>query len=448
VSLSFKEQNDLAFASFLDRYFIDNFKKRPKDNRRGMEIIITADCNLECKYCYLQKRKEALYPQDIREPETILKNIGILFDWIIKNGLRLKIDLFSGEIFSGTLGLKVLWLIYDKYKNVPDDNRILRIMIPTNMSFLTDAEQTKKVVEILEKLKGLGITVSLSASIDGKHLEINRPYKKQEEDRNDEYYETLFQFLDDFNVGCHPMVSSMNIAHWKENYQWYIGMLDKYRKKSTLPLVPMMLEVRDDDWTDETIKEYLAFLDYVVNNEFARTGKDVKSFAHRVFVKPLIAYDNVSLIQRYGPNNGITCAIQKMLYVRAGDLAIVPCHRTMYDPFILGRFVVKNDEIVGVEGSNVALAYAIHSMKGELQPGCEDCAIEPLCTKGCLGSQFESTGDLFVPAESVCRLYKARTVFLLNKYLEMGILQEGFNILPEKSKETLARVCREVGINA
>ena len=37
------------------------------------------------------------------------------------------------------------------------------------------------------------------------------------------------------------------------------------------------------------------------------------------------------------------CTINRALIVRMGDLAIVPCHRTSYDQFLLGHFNVEND---------------------------------------------------------------------------------------------------------
>ena len=49
------------------------------------------------------------------------------------------------------------------------------------------------------------------------------------------------------------------------------------------------------------------------------------------------------------------CTINRALIVRMGDLAIVPCHRTSYDQFLLGHFNVENEKIIGVTAKNIQL---------------------------------------------------------------------------------------------
>ena len=43
------------------------------------------------------------------------------------------------------------------------------------------------------------------------------------------------------------------------------------------------------------------------------------------------------------------CTISYTLMIRAGDLSIVPCHRTSYQKFIYGKYIVKNNQIQGIE---------------------------------------------------------------------------------------------------
>jgi len=35
--------------------------------------------------------------------------------------------------------------------------------------------------------------------------------------------------------------------------------------------------------------------------------------------------------------------------VRAGDLSIIPCHRTSYQKFIYGKYKTENNKIIGIE---------------------------------------------------------------------------------------------------
>lgn len=106
-----------------------------------------------------------------------------------------------------------------------------------------------------------------------------------------------------------------------------------------------------------------------------------------------------------------------------GDLAIVPCHRTSYDPLIYGNFIVENQKITGIYAKNVELANYIYSMNPSISMlKCSSCAYAPLCDKGCLGAQLERNHDLFLPCTSVCEMEKAKLKFLILKYDKMGIL--------------------------
>jgi len=52
---------------------------------------------------------------------------------------------------------------------------------------------------------------------------------------------------------------------------------------------------------------------------------------------------------------------------------------------------------------------------------CELCLIKHLCSGGCLGSQFETTGDLFSPIPSVCQLEHAKIRAMITAYKELRV---------------------------
>jgi len=72
---------------------------------------------------------------------------------------------------------------------------------------------------------------------------------------------------------------------------------------------------------------------------------------------------------------------------------------------------------------------------------CNCCPYNSYCLKGCYGSQFESTGDILYPCETVCELYKARIMLLYAKYTAKNLLDvDGedahFKALIDSVKET------------
>lgn len=80
--------------------------------------------------------------------------------------------------------------------------------------------------------------------------------------------------------------------------------------------------------------------------------------------------------------------------------------------------------------------------------GCLTCPFDPYCLKGCLGAQYEATGDLFVPGESVCKLHKTHLTFLVKTYCELGLTKiavEKNYFKSEIDKEKWLTLCRQLG---
>ena len=94
-----KENNDLLKFMLNERYFKPwsdpSIRERESYERRNslldeanLEIYITSTCNQNCEYCYLQKNKTGLYPQEYDKPELILsfKSIKVnAVDWLTFN---------------------------------------------------------------------------------------------------------------------------------------------------------------------------------------------------------------------------------------------------------------------------------------------------------------------------------------------------------------------------
>ena len=441
----FHEENNELLQHYLDRNY---FKQDPdEDNYPAIEFMLTSDCDHRCKYCYLKKHEEKLYPKEIRDPELILKNAAIFLDYLAEKQCKFKPDIFSGELFSQELGFDFLELLYQHALRCPGSFKA--ITVPSNMSFIADEEKIRRVENEIKRFSEINITLHISASFDGKYLLENRPFIDGNEIRDEEYFEKLFHFVWKHRCGLHPMVSAFNIDKWKDNYQWFKNMAKKHNIIDPLTkegIEPMMLVVRDDNWTEEAVSHLLDYLDYVINNKYEELGSDPAKFAEYLFRTHKDRHENITMPVHYGSGNKISCGIQHYLTVRMGDLTIVQCHRMAYDQFNAGRFMLEDDKITGVQAGNLGMFLTIKAALGQNLPQCENCVIHPVCMKGCLGSQYENTRDPFLPVESVCDMLKARTKHMLTRYMELGVMEQAFTFLPENEILVFQQIMEELGV--
>lgn len=411
-----------------DKFLQEEEKTYSLINETKLEIYLTSTCNQHCEYCYLVKYGKEIYPQEFNTKENILHNLEILFNWLIQEGFYIpEIEYFSGEIWHTQFGLDVLELTYQAIQRGLYVNQIL---IPANCSFLLDELQTQKIQRYINKIRQLGVNLQFSISVDGAVIESqSRPLNNKIE-KTDEFYERMFLFAVHNNYFFHPMVSSSNVKYWKENYEWWEMMCEKYDFGPAKQII-MMLEVRNNDWTDETIQQYLDFLDFLIEKEFNDVGRNPQEFA-----QALLAPDEYQLCGylTFGLPEADTfagCTVANSLTIRVGDLAICPCHRTAYPKFLYGHLIVKDNQIVDIEAENVHMAIRILLANNTLcHFKCDTCALNHFCMKGCFGSQVENTGDPFMPVPEVCKFFEEKLKFLVQKYEDMGVVDFWRTITP------------------
>ena len=441
ITDNFQKENDMLLNNLITKAFLNKYKP---GTLLSLELFITPTCNLSCKYCYLNKYGKELYPSEIIDEKTILNNIIIILNYLKDNNCVLnKLNIFSGEIWSSDFGFQVLEIIYNEYKKYKFSDLIL---IPSNMTFLLDNEAEKKIQNIIDKFEQIGVSLRFSASIDGKILEENmRPFKDKNKIRNDEYYDKVFTFCKNNRCGFHPMVSSKSCKYWIENFKWFKEQHLKYG----IPISSMMmLEVRNDDWTEEDINYYLNFLDYLSDDIFYDGFHgDKEKFAKFIFFPgehPI--YNPITL---HSQQNQMSCSIQNQLFIRVGDLSLIPCHRTCYPNNIYGKFIVKDNKIVDIVSQNVELANFIYTTNPENGfPTCAGCKFKYFCIKGCLGSQYETSYDILLPNISVCEMLKSKLSFLYTKYEKMGLIDILKSFNTQKALVTINKLrVLEEGIN-
>ena len=344
----------------------------------------------------------------------MLNNLEMVLDWLVENKYAPEIELFSGEALVQEIGHQALTMILDKLEGKIKT----RIIIPTNYTFLLSKTLTKRVEKLIRRSLKAEIPIFLSASFDGKHCEENRPFMSGiKELRDDVYYEKCFAFTKKWGFGFHPMIYSEKIKNWKDNFLWFQEMF----KKNDIPWYRLyLLEVRNAEWSIQQTRDFADFISFLINWVYENPcGKDPKKYFDFLFNKRgfNILSGPLSKIGR-----GIGCSFQSQFYLRMGDLAIAPCHRTSYEPLILGHLKVEDKKITGITARNPELAVTKHAFNAKMFPYCETCLIHDLCSFGCLGAQLETTGDLFTPIPTVCRLQHTKIKSMVTTYQELDLL--------------------------
>ncbi|RLA81655.1 MAG: hypothetical protein DRG33_00100 [Deltaproteobacteria bacterium] len=410
----YKEQSELL-TSLLNHTFERGLKEGLM-NFDKVEYYITTDCNLNCRYCYLRRYGDELYPRRLRKAEKIVENSKILTNWLKERDFAGKLEIFSGEP-------TILPYFFDILDYVLENLPKTKVVIPTNMTFLFDDDLTAQIEERLKTRR-----VFLSASIDGRYLQnLNRPFKCNRP-YDDAFYDKAFAFAAKWGFGFHPMVYSSGIELWQKNFLWFMEMHEKYNlPKESLYL----LEVRNEEWNERQIYELYKFMRFLVRYVWEEIAKrDSKAFFDFIFEKRgfNILSSPFSICGR-----GIGCSIQSTLTVRLGDLAIVPCHRLSYEPLIAGKFIVRKGRIVGVKARNPEVLVSILSATTRDFPVCESCILKYLCSSGCLGAQFEATGNMFAPIPTVCMVEHWKILGIILELKELGLLEDMMSrIAPEK----------------
>lgn len=416
----------------------------------NLELYVTAACNQKCEYCYLVRHEE-LYPREAMRPETIKQNLKILLDWCLSEGFSFhQVDFFSGEIWHSPFGWEILDILLSYIRR---GLKIENVMIPTNASFVLSDRAMVEMANRIEDFGRAGCCLQLSGSIDGGMAD---PVTRKGNDESltaekncDDFYDRFFSFWRQFSFRFHPMVSAENVKYWKENFLWWDERCAQYGYDAFRDV--MMLEVRNDGWTEQNIEDYKSFLDFLIDKFLAeRCSGDIKKLANHLFLTDIFTPGGSGYI-----NFGLTkadafqgCTVSDMLTVRLGDLAIPPCHRTAYDELLYGRFKVEDGKIMGIEEHNPQIASRILFQDSILcSPGCDRCPYSYFCLRGCYGSQQETEKDPFMPIESVCRLFRGKIDFLIDKFDTLEVWKVLEKVSPanaryEDVRETLRAVER------
>lgn len=450
-----KEEREFLIT-FLDEYFLKP-KYSPylidyKLAEKELEFIVRPDCNQKCDYCYLTNFGKDIYKISRRKgKDVLLNNLKAVLNTFEKNKIIIPtIQLYAGDLFYDKLIYPIFEIVYEYYykiyKKEPaffenmekgKGTNEVRIVIPTNYSFVKGEGNILELRKWVEKFGEMNIKINLSCSADGKYATYVREKKNEKE--VDEYYQSIMYAIAEFNGGIHPMISAESISTSIQNYDWWVDQLTNpenilYGRKD---IQPMMLEVRNgqNSWNETTIGEYLKLLNHIFDFRFKLNGKDPAKMAYHLVkgdgqdgsAKGCDEYDPIFIYPMNSgprrPNSLLTCGLGSSLQIYLADLSIVPCHRLAYEEFIGGKFIANEAELTDLIPLNTSGYAGIVMGNNVNQPRCNQCHLYDFCIRGCLGAQYEETGEVYCPIDSVCNFFDKKHEFLIKKYSETGILE-------------------------
>lgn len=409
----FFEENNIMFNSFLEEYFYKDFKK--ENSNKVLELIIFPYCDLSCKYCYVDKYYNQIYTNF--EINKVKENLKKILEWYVNNNFKCSLDIFSGEIFASNFGIEILEYIIDFFKD--KKNKPKSIVIPTNYSFILNDDKIARIEKILDKANSIGIKIYLSASVDGKYMDENRPFKNGYQ-RTDEYYDKIFKFNNKHKFMFHPMIYSDGIENWKKNFEWFQSKFIEFGNRWN---DIYLLQVRNNNWTEKSNKELYNFISFLFDFCFEKFECDSNKF-YDFIVKDGLNILNEGIFEN---SNGVPCSIQSSLPIRISDLKMFPCHRMIYPELEIGGF----NQQMEFSTKNAELGTVIYSQNNKAWPICSRCPIKEICIKGCLGMQYEEYHDMFIPCKSVCQQFFYYYKALIDGYCKSRIYKKILSARPE-----------------
>jgi len=421
--MNFKEEENSWYSKFLEIYYFkewrENFLQYNLDKEyhlSGLEFNIRGYCNLSCKYCYMNNFREDLYPSKIDNIEDSLSNVESILNWLLENQyLPDHFEIFGGEAISLDNYKKLFDLLLNFIKQIgfPNRKKNFNISFPLNVIFLKDKEYFDYFIFIQKEFLKYNVIIHFSISLDGKFADpLSRPAKDKNFKYDDEFYAIIADFCNQVPVkpGFHPMVAAENIAVWKENIDWYFEYLKNLYGEKDFKDSLYLLEVRNDNWTPQNLKDLDSFIDHFFEKLIQENlVNDVLFNLTFNFFSQLASY----------VSRGYGCSIQQTLSIRTGDMAIIPCHRLAYPQFVAANFVKdENNKIIAIKTKMPYLHFAINNDNTKNHLPCINCEIVNICNGPCGGSNFETTGDPFSVSPSVCRMEKAKVKSIIKNLIK------------------------------
>lgn len=436
----------------------------------GIELIIKPQCNQKCKYCYITQYGDKIYPIETRiSDEEILKRIRMILEWIIENKIFIpRYELFAGDLFANNLYYKILDIFIEIYTSIRKDHlrnintwqRTL-VLLPTNGYVFRFEEQRNKIRKYTKLLREAGLDLGVSWSTDGLYAADARENVLTTSSISQEDYDIIFPFMKELHFGIHAMIAPENIKNSIKNFDWWVEMYEKYHLETITEShdkFPYMLEVRNSYWTDEEIEEFTKLLRHIWDTKLRFNGNSIEKMAYHCFIGDG-ANDTLHHSNAYDPTqlhkasvldeDDLSCNMASLFRINLGDMSLPICHRTTYKEINGGNFEIKDNKIIGLIPSDGLSGYMqIKLLSPKFYPKCCICDYRDLCIKGCLGAQYEYSGEVLQPIPIVCKLEQAKINTLLELYNSYGVLNEGLknNYIPKDFEKVIIYLSKKIGV--
>lgn len=394
VKISEKEINDHQIKIKLRKSGFFKKKKYFSKNIAKTTLLLTSDCNLRCKYCYMEAGKNRFY----MKPEFAIR---ALKEIIKPNTKKIIISFFGGE---PTLNIMAIQKVVNYVKTLPID--YYGFHITTNTTLLTN-----KTIDYFIKNK-----FSISISMDGPPR-IN---------------DSLRQFSNGNPTSPYILKTIKKLVSKKAHFLVRATITNSNVKDMT-------------EMIDYFASLGIKFVHFEVMNKIGRAAKfnikrpDPKEFVLN-FKKALdraekndIYILNAAFHNLFTPSDSFctSCAGRTVFFTP--DEYVSACYEVQYgshswQDFIIGYYNSNKDNFV----INKNKTKKLHNLSADIFNPCKKCFAKYICGGGCPTKNLRATGSLNKPDSYMC--------YIMKYLIKEAILRLYKNSVQDK-------VCPVLGIN-
>ena len=331
-------------------------------------LLLTSDCNLKCKYCYMEAGKNRFYMKS----EFAIRAIKELIKPETK---RLVISFFGGEPM---LNMKALKRVVDFVKALPLD--CYEFHITTNTTLLTD-----EVIDYFIKNK-----FSISVSMDGPP-KVNDSLRQFPDGSPTSKFilKTIKRLV---NKEAHFLVratiTNSNVQNMREMVDYFASLGVKFIH---FEVVNKIGRAKEFNIQRPNPKEF------ILNFKKALDKAEEKN----------VYLLNEAFHNLFNPSSTFCTSCSGKTVFFTPDEYLSACYEFQYGnhplkDFIIGHYDTKKDKFI----KNKSKAQKLSKLSVNNYKKCRDCFAKYICGGGCPTKNLRATGSLNKPDPYICNINK------------------------------------------